>query len=231
MSVNLVGFRSFTGPENWVVSLPVICAILLLMTNPTKKVETNTDCPDREITWCLDSLHGFCRLKGPDEGSRNLSWSLGTFPDCWMYLHFIFHHFSPHEDLLRESKEWKDTGIRCERREMRLPIGWDCSMKAFSEDRFCFGMRTSTTSRAGETDVNEHQATVAFLMRDGYHIPVDLGRKTWLVRGLHSPRGASGVALFHMLLWSGLDEWSRGWKSCLDYIDRLHELKVQSSAD
>ncbi|KND93768.1 hypothetical protein TOPH_01947 [Tolypocladium ophioglossoides CBS 100239] len=224
-------FWSFSGPENWVISLPVVSTILLLMINPTKKVEANSDCPDREISWCLDSLHGFCRRKGPEEGSRNLSWSQGTFPDCWMYLHFIFYYFCPHDNQPDESGRWKGSGIQCDRRNIKLPVRRDGSMETFRERRFWFGMRTSTTYQSEETDVKEHQATVAFVMGDSYHIPVDLKNKAWLKRGLESPDGASGVALFHMILWSGMDEWSRGWNCCLDHLDGLHEVKIEDLDD
>ena len=100
-------------------------------------------------------------------------------------------------------------------------------MKTFQEERFWFGMRTSTTYEDQKLRVKKHQATVAFVMRDSCHLSVDVQHKTWLKRGLESPDGASGIALFQMLLWSGTDEWSEGWNSCLDYIDGLHEFKVQ----
>lgn len=164
--VDLVVFRSFIGPDNWVILLPVLSTILLLMINPTKKAEANSDCPDREISWCLDSFHVFCRWNGPEEGSRNLSWSQGTFPDCWMYLHFMFYYFGPHDDQIDESESWKGSGIRCDRRNIKLPIGWDGGMETFEEQRFWFGMRTSTTYQTEETDTKEQRAMVAFIMGD-----------------------------------------------------------------
>ncbi len=63
------------------------------MTHPTKEAKPLADSPDRDFSWTLDSLHGFCRKEGL-EGYRHPSWSLGTFPDRWMYLNFIFHYFT-----------------------------------------------------------------------------------------------------------------------------------------
>ncbi|POR31170.1 Uncharacterized protein TPAR_08632 [Tolypocladium paradoxum] len=223
--------RSFTGPEHWVISLPVLSTILLLMTNPTKRVAANSDCPNRELSWCLDSMHGFCRQKGLEEGDRCLSWSLGTFPDCWMYLHFIFHYFSPYneQENVDESDKWKGSGPSvCARRSITLPIGWDDGMETFREQRVWFGMRTATRYQGGETDM-KHPAIVGFIMTDPFHHRVNATMNDWRQRGLESPNGASGVALFQMLLWSGLDEWSLSWNVCLDYIDKLHEVKAANA--
>jgi hypothetical protein len=88
-------FRTFTGPDQWVISLPVVATLLLLMTHPTKAANHLTDNPDRDLSWTLDSLHGFCRKEGLEEGNRHLSWSLGTFPDRWMYLNFPSSTTSP----------------------------------------------------------------------------------------------------------------------------------------
>ncbi|KND89167.1 hypothetical protein TOPH_06104, partial [Tolypocladium ophioglossoides CBS 100239] len=166
-----------TAADGWTISLPVISTILMLMTNPNKKVVAQSDCPDRDLSWCLDSMHGFCRLKGPREGEnlrgRNLSLSVGTFPDCWMYLHAIFHNFTPgsHESDLKESDKWKGSGLRCERRKITLPIGRDNTMEPFQEERIWFGMRTATAYRDDETYL-DHGSTVGFILSEWVHFPL-----------------------------------------------------------
>ena len=220
--------RTFTGPESWVISLPTLATVLLLMTNPAKKVEADTECPDRDLSWCLDSLHGFCRSKGPEEGDRPLSWSLGTFPDCWMYLHFIFYHFMPGIviDGGKNSEKWKGSGIQCDRRAISLPIGWNGETESFIEERLCLSVRTTTPYKGEKVDTN-CPSTVGFAMRESYHFEFRAARSDWTKSGLESPRGASGVTLFQLLLLRGIDEWSENWNSCLTYIDRLHQIKVR----
>ncbi|KAL6852996.1 hypothetical protein ACO1O0_007545 [Amphichorda felina] len=109
---------------------------LLIMTNPTKKVDANTDCADRELSWCLGSLHAFYREEGPEEGGIPLSWSLGTFPNYWIYPHFIFHYFSPCTPRDVDGFEkWKGSGIRHEGRMISAPIGWNGQTKRFAKER------------------------------------------------------------------------------------------------
>ncbi|KAJ6443558.1 hypothetical protein O9K51_04737 [Purpureocillium lavendulum] len=218
---------SFTGPDPWVISLPVLSAILLLMINPARGDHPIFDCPDRELSWCLDAMHGFCRLKGPEEVDRCLAWSLGTTPDCWMYLHFIFYSFS-REALADTSDPRRGSGMQCERRKFSLPIGYNGEIETFGEERVWLGMRTGTSY--GDSSAPEHPGTVAFAVNDSHHFVLDGTRGDWHERGLESPEGASGVALFQMVLMTGTDRWAADWTQCLDSIDELLEVRAEDLA-
>jgi hypothetical protein len=193
------------------------------MTHPTKQANALADNPDRDLSWTLDSLHGFCRKEGLEEGNRHLSWSLGTFPDRWMYLNFIFHYFTPDDN----TDNWVGSGIRCDRPTITVPLGGSGNKETFREQRTWYSMRTATrhedSFRAGQL---KGPATVAFVLGDGYHPPVKMTKKDWVTREMESAADSSGITAFQMLLWTGVDDWSHGWNACLDYIDRLHQVQV-----
>lgn len=209
----------------------MLAAILLLMTHPTKKAKALSDNPDRDLSWTLDSLHGFCRKEGLEEGNRHLSWSLGTFPDRWMYLNFIFHYYSP--SSVDGNESFAGSGIRCDRRTIKVYLRGLKREKVFTEQRVWFGMRTAT---AYQDDSQPDKAalrgpsTVAVVLAEEGHHPVRMKKKDWLDRGLEAVKGASGVTSFQMLLWGGIDAWSQGWNACLDHIERLYEVPVSNSA-
>lgn len=236
--------RSFTGPDQWVISLPVLATILLLATHPTKEASPLDDNPDRDLSWTLDSLHGFCREESLEEGNRHLSWSFGTYPDQWMYLNFIFHYFTPHDD---DNDQWAGSGIRCDRRTVTVQLGGHGGQETFKEQRVWFSMRTATAYK----DPNHPRtlglrapltleyvrnypdpvalkgpSTVGFVLADIGHFPVTMTNKEWKLRELAVVQGASGITAFQMLLWAGVDEWSRGWNACLEYLDKIHKLQV-----
>ncbi|AEO64717.1 uncharacterized protein THITE_2086213 [Thermothielavioides terrestris NRRL 8126] len=199
------------------------------MTHPTKEVEPLPDNPDRDLSWTLDSLHGFCRKDGLEDGNRHLSWSLGTFPDRWMYLNFIFHYFTPHDT---DADKWIGSGIRCDRQTITVPIGGPRGRATFIEQRVWFSVRTATAyddSRAPDLAKRllKGPATLGFVLDDVLHHPIRMTQKDWEMRGLEPVKGASGVTAFQMLLWGGVDEWSRRWNACLDYVDRLHEVQIE----
>ncbi|KAK3897505.1 hypothetical protein C8A05DRAFT_19751 [Staphylotrichum tortipilum] len=224
--LTLAPFRKFTGPDNWVISLPVIATILLLMTHPRKETKPLADNPDRDLSWTLDSLHGFCRKDALDDGSRHPSWSLGTFPDRWVYLNFIFSYFTPDTDV----KEWIGSGMRCDRRTITVPLDGPGGKEIFKEQRLWVSVRTATAyqdSRQPDHARMKGPATVGLVLSDPYHYPISMRRKAWEQTGLQPARGASGVTAFQMLLWGGVDMWSESWGLCLDYIDRLHQVQVE----
>lgn len=195
------------------------------MTHPTKEVHPLPDNPDRDLSWTLDSLHGFCRKEGLEDGDRHLSWSLGTYPDRWMYLNFIFHYYTPHSS----ADEWIGSGIRCDRRNVTVPLGGCNGKKTFREQRVWFSMRTATTYEDGhQADEVELKgpATIGFVLADPFHHPIRMTKKVWSESPIEPVKGASGITAFQMLLWGGVNEWSSGWNACFDYIDRLYEVQV-----
>lgn len=212
--------------------MPVVATILLLMVHPTKEVNPLPDNPDRDLSWTLDSLQGFCRKEGLEDGDRHLSWSLGTFPDRWMYLNFIFHFFTPHDP---ETEEGIGSGIRCDRPTITVPLGGPGGKKTFKEQRVWFSMRTATSyeddNRQADAAELKGPATIGFVLDESAHHPVRMTKKLWSERGMEPVKGSSGITAFQMLLWGGVDEWSRGWGSCLDHVDRLYEVQVKDIDD
>ena len=196
------------------------------MAHPTKGDNPLADNPDRDLSWTLDSLHGFCRKEDLEDGNRHLSWSLGTYPDNWMYLNFIFHYFTP-QDV--DAEGMIGNGIRCDRRTITVPLGGSEGKETFREQRVWFSMRTATAYSASQYfDVEpvKGPATIGCILADAYHHPIRMTKKDWAMCGMESVRGAAGVTAFQMLLWGGVDEWSEHWNGCLNYIDRLYQVKV-----
>jgi len=196
------------------------------MMHPTTEVNPLLDNPDRDLSWTLDSLQGFCRNEGLEDGNRHLSWSLSTFPDRWMYLNFILYHFSPHDT---DADEWTGSGIRCDRRTITVPLGGPSGKETFKEQRVWFSMRTATAdeeSRQADAAKLKGPATIGFVLDGSAQHPVRMMKQDWLERGMEPAKGSSGITAFQMLLWGGVDDWSRGWNACLDYVDRLYELQV-----
>ena len=199
------------------------------MTHPTKLAKPLADSPDRDLSWTLDSLHGFCRKEGL-EGYRHPSWSLGTFLARWMYLNFIFHYFTSHDD---DADEWSGFGIRCDRRIITLPLGGLSSKESFREQRVWFSMRTATAyeeSRQPDVASLKGPATVGFVLADACHHSIKLTQKDWATRGMKPAISSAGITAFQMLLRGGIDDWNEGWNRCLDYIDRLHQVQVVLSS-
>lgn len=200
------------------------------MSHPGKTIEGSPlpeECPDRDFSWCLDSLQGFCRLRGPEEGPKTLSSRFGTYPDSWMYLNFIMHHFGPVEEIDLEAK-WQGDGIRAERRRFSFPIGQNGKEVVFLEERVWTSLRTAIGHDKLDVDSNNvrRPTTVGLVLSDFGHQSVDITPKTWAQRGLASVPEAEGVVFFQMLIWSATDDWGKSWASCLDYIDSLHEPEV-----
>ncbi|KAH6641128.1 hypothetical protein F5144DRAFT_609982 [Chaetomium tenue] len=221
---------SFTGPCNWVISLPVLATLLTLMTHPGKQSSPLSDNPNRDLTWTLDSLHGFCRKEGPEEGNRHLSWSLGTFPDQWIFLNFIFYYFTP-RGTDANADEWIGSGIRCDRRAITVPLGGPGGEETFRERRVWFSMRTATEYKTGNGSRSAAQltgpATVGFVLADSFHHRVKMTKDDWLIRLLKPDVDrCQGVKAFQMMLWEGVDQWSSGWHATLDYIDGLYQIQV-----
>ncbi|KAK3900507.1 hypothetical protein C8A05DRAFT_45657 [Staphylotrichum tortipilum] len=171
------------------------------MTHPKKGLKALADNPDRDLPWTLESLHGFCRKEALDEGYRHLFWSLGT-----------------------------GSGVRCDRRAITVPIGSPGAKESFREQLVWISMRTATAyhdSRQPDLAKVKGPATVGFVVSDEYHCLIRMQTKDWGPTGLQTTRGSSGVTDFQKLLWSGVDMWSEHWNICLDYIDTLHQVKIE----
>jgi len=76
-------------------------------------------------------------------------------------------------------------------------------------------------------------AVVGVIVGDTGHRRLNVTEQSWDERGLQSPAGAGGVALFQMVLWSVLDDWEKGWSRTLDRVEQTFKIRVRhsSSAD
>lgn len=210
--------RSFvTSDETWVLSFPMMASVLCLMTNPNK-IATD-EYADRDISWCMDSLQAFCRLESPGDGERDLSFSLGTYPDSWMYLSFALHFFWP--DVTDRGGPKKPQpfhfaipGLGCDRRSLEIDLG------SFQEARILVHLRCAAGCGTGAPTI-PNPATVGVVLTDLGHQPINARAKHWDERQLESSSEYSGVALFHTIVWDHLDIWAYRWDQCLDHIDNM----------
>ncbi|KAK7942561.1 uncharacterized protein PG986_011674 [Apiospora aurea] len=128
---------SFTSPEPWAISFPVIASIMCLLSNPDKKPASEH--PDRDIAWCVDSMQGFCRFANPDKSKRPLSYTFGTYGDQWMYLHFIAHTYCKVNALsIAEPQVPKGSGMMVDRPVVTVP-----NVGTFRERRVSVFVRTA----------------------------------------------------------------------------------------
>lgn len=225
-------FRTFAGPEDsWVVSFPVIASILCLLKKPNQSNHSSSDLEfafgggysNRDLSWCLDSMQGFCRSEGP-EGGRDLSFGLGTSSDCWLHLHFILNTFHLDSDDTSYGPSWLGSGMRCDRRRIKVQVQPGSDM-TFREGRTWIGMRIATDFHGQAPTASP--PVVGVIVTDSGASDINLTERDWDQRGLTSPPLAAGVALFQMTLWSSLDWWEMRWHHCLDQIDNVIEVKVR----
>lgn len=223
------------------ISFPIITAILCLLSNPNKqRLALKTQEPasaglsadkfaDKDISWCLDSLHGFSRRQTPcyTEAGKGLSFALGTSSDCWMHFHFVFHFYEFDPDIPQGQTSGIGSGLQVERNSFSLPVefGRDQYNITFGERRIWLGMRVAT-NYCGEAP-NVSPSAVGVILSDWSHGRLNMTAKTWeSERGIESPPDAPGVALFQMTLWTQLDRWETYWNRSLDSVDSVFKIKV-----
>jgi hypothetical protein len=142
-----------------------------------------------------------------------------------MYLNFIFYYFTPHD--ITEADEHIGSGIRCDRRTVTVPLGGPNGKVGFRERRVWFSMRTATAFRGYAARKLKGPATIGFVLADmSHHTPNRMTKEHWSECRMEPAENSSGITAFQMLLWGGVDEWSRGWNACLDYVGRLYEVQV-----
>ncbi|KAI1077477.1 hypothetical protein F5B20DRAFT_262380 [Whalleya microplaca] len=201
---------------------------MCLMMNPSKTRESgpNVGYSNRDLSWCMDLLQGFCRLMGPGDGERDLSFSLGTYPDCWMHLSFVLHVFYPGVEPGDSDKPSSTfSGLRCDRRSLSADdIGF------FKEARISVTLRCAARRGIG-TLVNHSPSTVAVILSDLSHQPINATEGHWSERGLESSSYYSGIVLFQTIVWNHIDVWKDRWDQCLDSVDCTIEMKTNGLAD
>ncbi|KAK8115790.1 hypothetical protein PG984_012292 [Apiospora sp. TS-2023a] len=214
---------SFIEKGRWVMSFPVIASIMCLLSHPDKG--SISEYPDRDMAWCLDSLHAFCRFENTDALVRPLAYSLGTYADKWMYLQFIVHTFSKVDDRVKHTADQLDgSGMLTERRTVTVP-----DVGSFRESRVWIAVRTI----AGTLGPNMRAPlNVTVIVSDLGHLSLDLEDRHWLERGIESPdRIAVGVALFQMQVWSQVDAWYNEWEACVNDLDKALEVEWKDLED
>ncbi|KAI0145414.1 hypothetical protein GGR57DRAFT_480658 [Xylariaceae sp. FL1272] len=200
------------------------------MTNPNKSDENleRITPEDRDISWCLDAVQGFSRLTGPSEGDRDLSFSLGTYSDAWMYLYYILPGFiflaeeSP-VDLATDAHH-EYSGLRCDRLKFAIP-----SVGSFQEFRQVTFARVSVTNEEVEP-IRGSPNFVGFVLTDEGHRHINATTSDWEERGIKSNEKLCGVSLFVNVLWDHLNAWRFRWDECLDQVTRSIGIKVEDLA-
>lgn len=210
--------------EPWVLSFPMIASILCLMTNPSK-IESNPNSghSSRDISWCMDSLQAFCRLMGPGDGERDLSFSLGTYPDCWIYLCFVLHFFCPdveHGNSNKSTYYSTTSGLRCDRRILAAE-----GIGSFKETRILVNLRSAAGYTTGPS-TNPSPSTVGIILTDLGHQSISTRENNWSERELESSPQYSGISLFQNIVWNHIDVWKDRWDQCLGHVDNVLEKKV-----
>ncbi|KAK7991480.1 hypothetical protein PG988_000274 [Apiospora saccharicola] len=215
---------SFTAWEPWVISFPVIAGIMCLLSNPDKK--PTSEYPDRDMAWCLDSLHGFCRFASPCQTTRSLSYSLGTYDDQWMYLHFIVQAYHKVEDPeATESEPVKGSGMLLERRVATVP-----DVGTFRERRILVVLRTATGKTKQLLPHNSKvrepcPSVVGVILSEFGHMGLETRGEFGSESGIAGDEQARGVPLFQRLVWTQVDKWYDEWETCLNGVDEVLNLK------
>ncbi|KAL3959305.1 hypothetical protein ACCO45_007467 [Purpureocillium lilacinum] len=229
-------YWSFATLGGALMPFATIATVLSLLSNPGKDDESGENFDgfaDRDITWALDSLQGFCRGLTPHQYQfkRKFSFTVGTSSDYWMYLHFISHFYRVTENAEDDSDQVGLSGMEVSRGRFTVPIelrGRKSSI-TFREHRKWTGMRVAT-SYNGNTP-NAAPSAVAVYVSDWGHTQINVTEQTWKERGLQSPRQGAGIALFQMLLMSHLDAWERDWTMTVDHIGDIFKVKLSCQTD
>ncbi|KAL3957166.1 hypothetical protein ACCO45_007744 [Purpureocillium lilacinum] len=209
---------SFTRTQIQPLSFPIISAIMCLLSDPTKsRLGVHDPFADRDVSWCLDGLHGFSREAKPEQGpahvsdEKSLSSVLGTSSNCWMHFHVVLHFYGVDDPWPSWAYGAKTgSGLRVDRGRFTLPIrfGHKSRSMAFIECRTWVAMRVATPYQRHNPAASP--AVVGVIVGDTGHRRLNVTEQSWDERGLQSPAGAGGVALFQMVLWSVLDDWEKG---------------------
>ncbi|KAJ6438218.1 alpha-glucosides permease MPH2/3 [Purpureocillium lavendulum] len=230
---------SFTRTQIQPLSFPVIAAILCLLSDPTKnRLGLQDPFADREVTWCLDGLHGFSRGAKPEQGpahlseEKSLSSVLGTSSNCWMHFHVVLHFYGVDDPWPSWAYGAKTgSGVRVDRGRFTLPIrlGHKSRSMAFIECRTWIAMRVATPYQRHNPAASP--AAVGVIVGDTGHRRLYVTEQSWDERGIQSPAGAGGVALFQMVLWSVLDDWEKSWNRTFDQVEQTFQIRLDSQRD
>ncbi|KAJ6440133.1 Lariat debranching enzyme [Purpureocillium lavendulum] len=225
---------SFAENGHTPISFDTIALILGLLTSPSKDDRPhhfNDPFADRDVSWILDSLHGFCRQKSPHqaESERSLFFTLGTSSDFWMHFHFVFHTYALEEDALGTDDD--GSGMRISRSKFTVPISFGGTQNSlnFFERRTWIGMRVATKHNGRVPSASP--SAIAVSVSDLGRTDLDMSPRLWEQRGLKTPEDAAGVALFQMALWSHLEKWENDWTRTLRHVEDAFEVRLSDQAD
>ncbi|KXJ87364.1 hypothetical protein Micbo1qcDRAFT_167713 [Microdochium bolleyi] len=218
-------FWSFEPSEVGVISFPIIVATMILTHLPNKQgiePETLKEYPDADLSWCFDFLHAHCRLEGPNANERHgildiQDWSLETYGDPWLCMHFTMHGFGRLSDSTPQEHP-PAAGLRRSRRRIHTRYAG-----TFREWRTTIAVRLATArdshGRAAESPLPAEDCNlVGFTLDDG--APEQWGWRDgdWSDETLVCPDEARGVAVFQRVLWQKFPWWHRPWKFMLSLV-------------
>lgn len=183
-------------------------ALMLLTRHPHKQgihPEALRSYPDLDLSWCFDFLHAHCRSAGPDYTDfsgliDSPSWSLESYGDAHMCMHFTVHGFAHLREQTPETTLPSEAGMLCSRREIHTHF-----VGTFQEWRTTIVVQFATAEdRHGKVsdlapDLDRPEILGFTLKNDG---PERLGWKDgdWDDDTLVCPAEARGVAVFQRLL-------------------------------
>ncbi|KAI1421913.1 hypothetical protein F5Y12DRAFT_765331 [Xylaria sp. FL1777] len=222
---------SFTnGHTPWIISIPVIAAIISLMTNPKRPSTKQDDVTDQDgdITWCLDLLRNFCREISPSNRRRDLYFSLDSFYNNWTYLSFMFTFYQvdgPHTSASQMEPISTHSGLRCDRGTFKT-----CDLGTFSEARILVSARISPPKGTGGLPDYPSPSVVGVILTDISHQPIYATTQDYEDRELITTPDNCGVTLFLNLMWNHFYIWGIRWARCLDYLASCLEIRCESLA-
>ncbi|KAH7024686.1 uncharacterized protein B0I36DRAFT_163709 [Microdochium trichocladiopsis] len=193
--------------------------------------ETLRQYPDADLSWCFDFLHAHCRLEGPNEdeelGIRDIQdWSLETYGDPWLCMHFTMHGFGQPDDSTPQEHP-PAAGLRRSRRQIHTRYAG-----TFYEWRTTIAVRLATTKdkhgRVAES--TEDCNVVGFTLDDGAHERWGWQDGDWSDKTLVCPDEARGVAVFQRLLWHKFSWWHGSWKCLLTSLRRVMDIEDEHLA-
>ncbi|KAI0426217.1 hypothetical protein F5Y09DRAFT_71063 [Xylaria sp. FL1042] len=217
-TAHIWAFTSQRAP--WILSFPVMAAIIGLMANPCKGLRTregqvfhNCSKDDNDICWCLDLLQSFCRTTPDSMKDFDGSFSLSIYNTNWVYLSLMVTFYDIVVNPTTNSQVSQDSeflGLICARRRIEVPQ-FICS-----ESRILVSARVGLWNRMVVSGLSG--SNVGVILTDTSHLPINATARDYENRNLTSTCEIGGINFFLSLVWDQLDVWKARWTHCLDCL-------------
>jgi hypothetical protein len=142
----------------------------------------------------------------------------------YMHYHFLIRHFALEGEVPDPKKKPKKPdcldGICCYRETGTFSALEDKSL-TFVEHRTWIAIKT-TSERAG---VGDRPYYMAILLSDS-KVSLSSKNQVWEESNLFPCGGGTGIALFQLMVWDVLRQWSIEWNETLDAIDNVLRVTV-----